>query len=313
LVLTGDSHHYSRFIEPDVTGRDVHYITAGGGGAFLHPTHQLHSNPFDCELPPPGTPLSHRGGTFRRNFRIATDSTTAKPSLFPTAEESRRLSWGNLAFAIYNPLYALVVGGAAAFFAWLLQANAQLHGHDLTTALGGPGSSYVAALCAYLGLVFATPWPFLSAAAIFGGYYYLADFVPTSRRLLAGGLHAFVQIGAVVAVTPLLAWLVGAGHDGWHTVLLIVSIGVAGGLLGATLLGVYFLFCLSLFGTHWNEAFSSLRIADYKNFVRLHIATTGDLTVYPIGLRKVPKDDDTSGPRNPPLTPHLIETPFTLR
>jgi hypothetical protein len=38
IVLSGDTHHYSRY-----TGDDgvTQFITSGGGGAFLHPTHQL--------------------------------------------------------------------------------------------------------------------------------------------------------------------------------------------------------------------------------------------------------------------------------
>jgi len=37
-VFTGDSHHYARYAE---AGDVRHYVTAGGGGAFLHGTHAL--------------------------------------------------------------------------------------------------------------------------------------------------------------------------------------------------------------------------------------------------------------------------------
>ena len=37
-VIAGDWHHYNRYYAHEV---DVHFITAGGGGAFLHPTHVL--------------------------------------------------------------------------------------------------------------------------------------------------------------------------------------------------------------------------------------------------------------------------------
>jgi hypothetical protein len=36
LVLSGDSHHYARYV-----GEGTHYITSGGGGAFLHGTLEL--------------------------------------------------------------------------------------------------------------------------------------------------------------------------------------------------------------------------------------------------------------------------------
>ncbi len=40
-VLAGDWHHYNRYAASDI---GVHFITAGGGGAFLHPTHILREN-----------------------------------------------------------------------------------------------------------------------------------------------------------------------------------------------------------------------------------------------------------------------------
>lgn len=40
-VIAGDWHNYSRYYAHEL---DVHFITAGGGGAFLHPTHVLKNN-----------------------------------------------------------------------------------------------------------------------------------------------------------------------------------------------------------------------------------------------------------------------------
>jgi hypothetical protein len=37
-IIAGDWHHYSRYYQPEL---DVHFVTSGGGGAFLHPTHVL--------------------------------------------------------------------------------------------------------------------------------------------------------------------------------------------------------------------------------------------------------------------------------
>jgi hypothetical protein len=37
-VIAGDLHHYARYYTPDL---GVHFVTSGGGGAFLHPTHVL--------------------------------------------------------------------------------------------------------------------------------------------------------------------------------------------------------------------------------------------------------------------------------
>lgn len=40
-VIAGDWHHYNRYYTHEL---DVHFITSGGGGAFLHPTHVLKNN-----------------------------------------------------------------------------------------------------------------------------------------------------------------------------------------------------------------------------------------------------------------------------
>jgi hypothetical protein len=75
-------------------------------------------------------------------------------------------------------------------------------------------------------------------------------------------------------------------------------------------MGLYLLICLNRFREHANEAFSSLRIQDYKCFLRLCIDPDGKLTVFPIGLAKVPhgggKKDGTD------LTPQLIEEPIKI-
>jgi hypothetical protein len=44
-----------------------------------------------------------------------------------------------------------------------------------------------------------------------------------------------------------------------------------------------------VFRQHWNESFSSLRIEDFKNFLRFRIGSNGDLTIYPIGLVSIPR------------------------
>ncbi|CAN6212845.1 unnamed protein product, partial [Urochloa humidicola] len=40
---------------------------------------------------------------------------------------------------------------------------------------------------------------------------------------------------------------------------------------------------------HFDEAFSSLRIANYKSFTRFHIKKDGDLEIFTLAVDKVPK------------------------
>jgi len=56
----------------------------------------------------------------------------------------------------------------------------------------------------------------------------------------------------------------------------------------AQILGGYLCFSLNVLGLHWNEAFSSLQIKDYKNLLRFHITKKGNLEVYSLGVDRVP-------------------------
>jgi hypothetical protein len=53
--------------------------------------------------------------------------------------------------------------------------------------------------------------------------------------------------------------------------------------------GTYLYLSLNMFGCHYNEAFSSLRIASYKNFLRLHFDKEGRLEVFAFGVDKMPR------------------------
>ncbi|RLN59801.1 hypothetical protein BBJ29_003927 [Phytophthora kernoviae] len=53
--------------------------------------------------------------------------------------------------------------------------------------------------------------------------------------------------------------------------------------------GTYLYLSLNIFGCHYNEAFSSLRIASYKNFLRLHFDKEGRLEVFAFGVDKMPR------------------------
>src|SRR5262249_52366467 len=94
----------------------------------------------------------------------------------------------------------------------------------------------------------------------------------------------------------------------------------AGWLAGSLVMGLYLFLMLNVFSRHWNEAFSSLAIPDWKNFLRLKIESNGTLTIYPIGIAKVPR---TRAARNrnpravagPPITidAQLIEPPIVIK
>jgi hypothetical protein len=103
VTLTGDRHHYCRYHADDGS----HLITAGGGGAYLYPTH---TQPETLEIP-------------------SADGTTAyrcDESLFPSRAESRKLTRGALTLARHAPRFFAGLAFIYAFF-----------GASLYWALGG--------------------------------------------------------------------------------------------------------------------------------------------------------------------------------
>ncbi|KAJ0818780.1 hypothetical protein HanPI659440_Chr00c01g0706231 [Helianthus annuus] len=54
--------------------------------------------------------------------------------------------------------------------------------------------------------------------------------------------------------------------------------------------GSYLYICVNWLHLHFDEAFSSLRIADYKSFTRFHIKEDGSLEVFTLAVDKVPKE-----------------------
>jgi len=64
----------------------------------------------------------------------------------------------------------------------------------------------------------------------------------------------------------------------------LLAIPAAGGVFGTWLA-----LTLNIFKAQYNEGFSSLRIEHWKNFLKLHVNKKGDLEMYALGLRRVPK------------------------
>jgi hypothetical protein len=300
LVMAGDSHHYARHVEE---GRN--YVISGGGGAFLHPTHNVRDRlGVPSDLPPPGR-QREAGQRYERNFRVAQDPKTGKESLFPDRTTSRSIGWRNFGFAIMNWHFTLTLLALFLLFNWLMLVNGRIAGTPLADALLGPG-----AMVAYWRIAFATPWPSVAALAAFGGFYYLADYRHGLKRFALGAAHALAHYAVVIlAAIPVAPAVSGMARP---DLAFVLAASVIAAPLSATIFGIYLIASLELLGRHWNEAFSALRVEDHKNFLRLRIGVDGTLTVFPIGLNRVPADDAQSGPRNPPLEPHLIEGPLPV-
>mmetsp|Transcript_868 Transcript_868/g.1806 ORF Transcript_868/g.1806 Transcript_868/m.1806 type:complete len:1249 (-) Transcript_868:19-3765(-) len=64
----------------------------------------------------------------------------------------------------------------------------------------------------------------------------------------------------------------------------IFAVPIAGNVFGTWLA-----ITLNYFNCQYDEGFSSLRMENWKNFLRIHINADGDLEIFAIGLRQVPK------------------------
>jgi len=317
LVLTGDSHHYARYVDSDEpelpASSDRHYIVCGGGGAFLHPTHQLSDVRFNTRYPRPGAPGDE--GEYPRAFRIANKvGEPAEKAIYPSAAVSRAKSAGNFLFAFRNWKFTGLLFAAYLLFNWMLDFNSRSSGkEEPISALLNNAETFGAALEEYVRLLFVSPWPVLLMAVAFGGYYYFADSPRSAgKRFVIGSLHAAWQFAVVtltiVAVVRAADMLVPKAYEAPLAVALAT---LASAVASATAFGIYLFVMLFFFGKHANEGFSSLQIQGFKSFLRLRISSDGTLTIFPIGLENVPKDDGET-PRNPPLSPHLIEGPITV-
>ena len=353
LYLAGDSHHYSRYEQasvPRVDGRQsknakekrpAQLITAGGGGAFLHGTGHL--------------PSSLNGGDFGAKGKFKLQEDTA----YPTKSKSRRLVLWNLGFALWNVWFSLFLGGFSLFYSWLLLSNGMKLGLDRTDVMIGswptpekfwkfmenmigtwptPDDIWLG-IKSYVLVLAGSPSVALLTVLLFLGYFGFA-YAGTSKIpgkllkcLLAGSGHSLVYIVGIVALirvfTPwvrgILAWPVDSLAAMLLTGICLLLVWVlwvaAGALVGGTIFGTYLLLSNLTMNMHWNDAYASLRIQGYKNFLRFHINRNKELEVYPIGVKSVPtkwKVTPASPPAWPSIEPepeikrHLLEKDLTL-
>lgn len=310
LVLSGDSHHYARFEEQGLS-----YITCGGGGAFLHPTHQLPKDPveFESRFPRPGEPYDAMKSPYKRKFSIGTKQGTTEEALYPDRKTSSAQTSGNIFFAIRNWKLTATLALGYLFFIWLLDFNARVAERISLPSALEPGPLWNA-IKHYWALAGYSPWTAVLLGLTAAAYYYFADIEKPWWRILIGGFHALLHAAFVTLVTCIvIRGLTPAPPTVPGLMMIFFSMAaaaIASALVSATVIGLYLWACLSIFGIHWGH-FSSLAIQGYKCFLRLHIGADGVLTVYPIGLTNVPNDRGWfwSRKKSEPhvLDSHLIE------
>jgi hypothetical protein len=310
LVLSGDLHHYSRYVASEA---GTNFITAGGGGAFLHPTHNLPSR------------ISASWAGTKQALEIARkdeDGSASSDMCYPPREVSRRLALGNLLFVCKNPDFCVTLGAFYWISALVLLA---WRGYGES---GGTGSFFDRVeqqICGFLP----TPVFILVSLAFLAAIIHYADIRTNFLKRAIGGVHAVIHIAIVViaaGVFSVAASDVKSLPIGEIWYFLALGIGmIASGFAGGLVWGLYLLAVSYYVGGHANDAFSAMRLDSYRHFLRIKIE--GDqLTVFPIGIDKSPKRSDwkknerfVKGDQDTPvfvptrdLGQHLIERPVVV-
>jgi hypothetical protein len=288
VFLAGDLHYYRRHESRDGTQK----IVSGGGGAFLSPTHTEDVR----EL---------RGG-----FQVK--------AAFPNEATSRRLAWRNLLFLYYNPKFGILMAVAYFLTSWAMMVDI---GHFGLHQIGPAFETTLRFALVQAGTVFLILFMLIGFVAF---TYTKSKLYQWVGGLLHGCSHLLADFLIGWGATYFTVSVLGLGFKSPLQLLLAAIMILAGGwVVGSCLAGAFLLISLNLFGQMQDSAFSSLRIEDWKNFLRIKIEGNGEMTIYPIGIRRVPRHWkrrplDGSGPELVPddpqaSSPVLIEPPIVLK
>jgi Calcineurin-like phosphoesterase len=321
VFLAGDLHHYRRHEAADKSSTQK--ITAGGGGAFLHPTHT---------------------GRFGTDVSILKEKISGrifeKKAVFPPEDVSRRLCWRNLIFPYLRGNQSWTFGFLTAGL-YLLTTLAVISDfrHIEENARGlrsvvGLKNIIGTALNAVLNSPMTLFWVLITLL----GFVLFTDTHSKIYKWIMGSLHGVAHITAAFTVALAAIHFVSqistanwvyTVTQGTHIfsfdariLVSVILILIGGYVVGSFIQGLYLLVSLNAFGRHFNEAFSTIAVEDWKSFLKLKIDSAGDLTIYPIGIRRVPRkwkmNDDSQGaalisddPQS--SAPVLIEPPIALK
>lgn len=283
-VLTGDLHHYSRY-EGDVyqQGQACQLITAGGGGAFTHPTHALKE-----QIKP----------DLKRPVNLKT--------IFPSKNQSKKLAYWNLIFPYYSLGMMTFLGAFFLITSWFLQStHHELSFMEKAAKMPFSWSQFVPYLELILDRIRHSPAVMVLNAVLFLGIFFFTDTKLGKRKLsyLVGFIHSIMQISCFYIGVWLFSILNLSviGWDlvyPWQVALFSLEMVFIGGFISAFVFGIYLLISSLVVKNHPTESFSSFRWDGYKNFLRIHIGPKG-IKIYPIGVKKVVTDWKDIGQERP--------------
>lgn len=295
LMISGDTHHYSRYVGDDGM---TQFVTSGGGGAFLHPTHQV-AQTIDVNRTKDGITWMRSDVKSLTLGSYSSNGATVE-ACYPTRSESVKMLAGNFIFPIYNPTFSLVLGTVY----WLLGCFTTFFPRD---------ALFVAPILLILG---------------FWGY---------TKNQEGGGRKVFwvsagngvIHAATAIFLTHLLSrldhhFINPAVHPRSYFLLFAAEMILVGGVIAAELFGIYLYGSSRWLNLNQNDAYSSMRRDSHRHFVRIRIRDN-ELMLFPIALDQVPMrgdwttNDVKSGSPAPAfvpiraLNPHFIEPPIIIR
>lgn len=278
LLLSGDLHHYARYCpddEKDYENLADQCITAGGGGAFMHPTHNLDET-----------------------LSLTTHTQLKFQTSYPEKDESRAMSKRNLLFPRYNITLSLLLSVIMLIVILLTQSGSIIRNNANHIVSSVFDYTAIHALTSgwwlLLTSILINPLSILVGGIFSYGIYTFRDNEQgnLNTNKFFGMLHAAVHIFSGVTLTIILVKiffnkLEFTSNDFFFYISFIAAFLVAGFIMHGLLFGGYLFFANRVLKCHDNEAFSHMAIEDHKNIIKLHITNDGDIEIFPIGIRKV--------------------------
>lgn len=321
LVLSGDVHHYARYECGEV---GTQFITCGGGGAFLHPTHMLRQSGMGSW----GDALGKQRKISLANLNQP-EASKEEPACYPSKEASAQLLSGLAKSPLWNWKFGGLLGSL-----YGLAGLSSLMWNDL----GGTyeiitnyiwlmwGPIFVALFLRYAdsgdwmrnGVVFVdTP---LTSSKLFS-----MEFLKKKKHWLLGVGHGLVHALALL----LLSWIgYKLIHGQWgipfwtlkFNVVFLVWMLFVGGFVAGGIFSAYLYVTCRYLGLHANDAFSIQSLDSYRGFLRICISNAS-IIIYPIGVDSIlPKQHwvpsaDLEGSRVIPdqrISTRFIEKPIVI-
>lgn len=282
VMVSGDLHHYAHYTsqltqkERTVVG---HRFTAGGGGAYLYPTHNLPER-IEIERSDPDSATK------------AKEQLELEDRVYPGKRQSRVAALMVIRFLRRNKQFALLLGAIYLLFTWVIEhasASSLLGQLSVLATADWPRATRL-----IWDVLWRSPATSVFTVVVVAG---LTLFATSDRKdrwrmrvgSIVGALHGVSHIALAGALMWLVASLIGikAQDTGLRIFLFAAGMVAAGTLAGGALMGFYLFVTNLTLKLHDNETFSSQGIPDYKNFLRFKFLPDGSLIIYPVAIDRV--------------------------